>query len=138
MNQEKKKQIHQMLKAIMPKSWKWSLAVRNHSTIVLNIREANENLTGLIHKYYLEDHENRLQSGLYSHEPELREHYQVHHGSVGKYFEGDLLNLFKEIVACLNLNNYDNSDIMTDYFDVGHYVDINVGVFGKPFRYNAY
>ena len=34
----------------------------------------------------------------------------------------------------LNLNNYDNSDAMTDYFDCGHYVTISIGAWDKPFQ----
>lgn len=33
----------------------------------------------------------------------------------------------------LNLNNYDRSDSMVDYFDVGHYVTIGIGAWDKPF-----
>ncbi len=29
---------------------------------------------------------------------------------------------------------YDNSDIMTDYFDVAWYVDINIGKWNKPYK----
>jgi hypothetical protein len=36
-------------------------------------------------------------------------------------------------VRALNCDNYDNSDSMTDYFDVGHYVDLNIGKWDKPF-----
>jgi phenolic acid decarboxylase len=36
-NQEKKAKI---LKKVMPKGWKYSLAVRNHSTIVCTIKSA--------------------------------------------------------------------------------------------------
>lgn len=33
----------------------------------------------------------------------------------------------------LNIDNYDNSDSQTDYFDVGHYTSINLGSWNKPF-----
>jgi len=29
---------------------------------------------------------------------------------------------------------YDNTDIMTDYFDVSHYIDIDVGRWNKPYQ----
>lgn len=34
----------------------------------------------------------------------------------------------------LNLNNFDKSDAMTDYFHVGHYVNISIGEWDKPFK----
>lgn len=36
------------------------------------------------------------------------------------------------IIAALNSENYDNSDIMSDYHDVGYYVDLNFGRYDKP------
>lgn len=118
MSQEKKKEIHGKLKGVIPKGWKWSLAVRNHSTLCLTIRSAPINLIeeavgekgGLsldINHYHLE----RL------------------------YFKNNksLLELFKKIKATMNDGNFDNSDIMTDYFHVGWYVDIKIGSWDKPF-----
>jgi hypothetical protein len=32
-----------------------------------------------------------------------------------------------------SVSNHDNSDIMTDYFDVGWYLNINVGGWNKPY-----
>ena len=40
MNQEKKAKIAAALKTVVPKGWKYSLAVRNHSSIVMNIKSA--------------------------------------------------------------------------------------------------
>jgi hypothetical protein len=35
------------------------------------------------------------------------------------------------------VKNHDNSDIMTDYFDVGWYVNIYVGKWNKPYNVKA-
>ena len=29
---------------------------------------------------------------------------------------------------------YDRSDVMTDYFDVSHYINISIGKFDKPYK----
>lgn len=42
--------------------------------------------------------------------------------------------ILKNINEILNLNNFDNSDAMTDYFHVGHYVTISIGAWNKPFQ----
>ena len=42
--------------------------------------------------------------------------------------------ILKNINSILNLNNFDNSDAMTDYFHVGHYVTISIGAWDKPFK----
>lgn len=112
-NQEKKAKIAAELKKVMPKDWKYSLAVRHHSTIVLTIRSAPVDLIAInkyrqINPYHLADH-----------------------------FTGELLETIKKIIAALNIDNHDRSDSMSDYFDVGHYVDVSLGRFDKPFQLAA-
>ncbi len=115
MNQEKKAKIASALKEIMPKNWKYSLRVDHHSTIILTINQADINLLG---------------TDPYA----LKEGYRdINRYYPEKHFSGKTLDLFKKIIMALNIDNYDNSDIMTDYFDVGHYVNIKIGRFDKPF-----
>jgi len=45
--------------------------------------------------------------------------------------------ILKNINNILNFNNFDNSDVMTDYFNVGHYVNISIGAWDKPFELKA-
>jgi hypothetical protein len=40
---------------------------------------------------------------------------------------------FVKIFEALNTGNWNNSDIHTYYFDVGHYVDVTIGSWSKPF-----
>ena len=42
----------------------------------------------------------------------------------------EILNAINDI---LNLNNYDRSDVQSDYFEVGHYVTMRIGEWDKPF-----
>jgi hypothetical protein len=120
MNQEKKRAINEELKKVVPKGWKYSLSVRNHSSIVMTISKADVDLVGL------------------SHYPDDRKAYRyldlnIYH--LHNAYDGELLEIFEKIKAALNLDNYDNSDSQSDYFDVGHYVDIKVGAYDKPFQF---
>jgi hypothetical protein len=47
----------------------------------------------------------------------------------GKAF---LLELYK----AMSVGNHDNSDIQTDYFDVGWYTHINIGKWNKPYVFD--
>jgi len=38
-----------------------------------------------------------------------------------------------ELLVAMSTGNHDNSDIMTDYFDVGWYSNINIGQYHKPY-----
>jgi hypothetical protein len=40
-------------------------------------------------------------------------------------------------MTAMNDGNHDRSDIQTDYFDVGWYVDVNIGRWNKPYILEA-
>ena len=61
--------------------------------------------------------------------------YRQCNGSPDHY--GKHSKLFGEILDIAHRGNHDNSDIMTDYFDVGWYVHLNVGKWDKPYTYIA-
>jgi hypothetical protein len=41
----------------------------------------------------------------------------------------------QQIYNIANSGNHDNSDAMTDYFDVGFYVWLSVGTYDKPYQF---
>lgn len=110
MNQEKKAKIAAELKKVVPKSWKYSLAVRNHSTLTMTIRSAPIDLA------------------------DGKDYVQVNEYWLDRQFSGDLLVQFVKIRNALNTGNYDHSDIQSDYFCVGHYINIQIGDWNKPFE----
>jgi hypothetical protein len=46
---------------------------------------------------------------------------------------GEAKKFMEEVEAAMMVGNHNNSDIMTDYFDVGWYVRINIGEWDKPY-----
>lgn len=128
MSQDKKKIIAAELKKVMPKGWKYSLAVRHHSTIILNISAAP---IDLIQGYNERATENQKRKGM-TYTPST--YAQVNEHWLDTQFSGDLLKTFEAIKTALNNGNHDRSDIMTDYFDVGWYVSIHIGRWDKPFQ----
>ena len=112
MNQTKKAAIAPKVKAILKKyGMKGSLAVRNYSTLVLNLKSGPLDLAdrergySQINQYWLEDN-----------------------------WQGKELAFLKEVKAAMNDGNHDNSDSMVDYFDVGWYININAGQWDKPYQ----
>ena len=61
-------------------------------------------------------------------------HVNTHH--VVKSFSGDALLFLQEVIAALNTGNHDNSDIQSDYFDVGWYVSVDVGKWNNAYIVN--
>lgn len=53
------------------------------------------------------------------------------------HFSGRAKTFLTELITAMNVGNHDNSDIMTDYFDVGWYVHVNVGRWNKPYILKA-
>lgn len=123
MSQEKKAKIAAELKKIMPKGWKYSLAVDNHSTIVLNIAAAPVDLMKL------------AKAAGYSSVcgVQVNTHYMQEH-----FKNTEVAELFGKIKKVLyGCGYYDNSEPQTDYFDTAYYVSVNIGKWDKPFVYVA-
>lgn len=51
-----------------------------------------------------------------------------------RHFDGDALAFLTEMHAAMNEGNHDNSDIQSDYFDVGWYAHVNLGKWNKPYK----
>lgn len=118
-NQEQKAKIAAALKLVVPAGWKYSLAIDHHSSIVMTIRSAPVDLIGLI--------ENKCESW------HNRQHVQLNPYALERTYSGVIRVVMEDILAALNTDNYDRSDSQSDYFDVGHYVDLNIGRWNKPF-----
>lgn len=117
MDQAKKAQLAAALKTVVPAGWKYSLAVRNHSTIVMTITEAPFDLIAALKP------QNQKRSDAHLNHHYIREQFQ----------DECVADVFEKIVAALNTGNHDRSDSMTDYFDVGWYIDLRIGRWDKPF-----
>jgi hypothetical protein len=110
MNQEKKARIATKIKPLLKRyGLKGSLAVRNHSTIVLNLKSGKIDFGG-----------DRIQVNTYW----AHEHYE----GTAKEF------LVQAIKALKSADWYDESDAQVDYFNTAYYVDINVGQWNKPYE----
>lgn len=128
-SQEQKAKIAPAVKEICKKyGVKASLAVRNHSVVVLNVKSASidfiTNYNDTVSKdFYLTARGFTPAAGSLSVNPYW---YNEH-------FSGAALAFLTEVFAVLNDGNHDRSDIQSDYFDVGWYVDVNIGQWNKPF-----
>lgn len=114
-NQEEKKEIVARVKANVLsrkefKNMRLSYAIRHYSSLVVTIKSGdlqfqNQNVN-------------------------VRGNRNGALAETGTVAEQFVIALSNEI----NKTNHDNSDIMTDYFDVGFYVDIQLGKHDKPYK----
>lgn len=129
MNQEKKARIAAQIKPILKRyGVKGTLAVDNHSTLVLNIKSGTLDFI----KNYNETTERR--PGGFQNSSPAEKHISVNPYWYNDHFGDKVIKtFFKEVFKALNDGNHDRSDSQTDYFDVGWYVRLNVGKWNKPY-----
>ena len=108
-SQDRKKAMAPKMKSLLKQyGMKGTLAVRDHMTVVLNLREGPIDFGGTqvdVNTYWVREH-----------------------------FEGIAREFLLKALDILHEGNHDNSDIQTDYFDVGWYVNIKVGKWNKPYN----
>lgn len=130
MNQQRKALIAADLKKVIPAGWKYSLAVEHHSTIVLTISEAPVDILEDVFQMVRLEHQDN---------PFSREFQRPTYWGVNSYYIDRQFLLyrdqFKAIVAAMNEGNHDRSDVMSDYFDVNWYIEIQIGRWNKPFSF---
>ena len=114
---ESVKEIRNNIKALYPakQGWKFSITREHYSSVRCEILTAPVEL--------------RLDNS--------RGNEGVNHFWIESRYEGKndiATKILSSINDILNLNNFDKSDSMTDYFHVGHYVTISIGAWDKPFK----
>lgn len=130
-NQEKKAKIKIALDSVLKNTdIKYTLAVQNNSTIVCTIRKGSVDFISNYRENLSKDHARLRYVDM---EREIN-YINVNHYHLDTQFSGKALEILKKILAALNIDNFDKSDIMSDYFHVGHYVDLNIGNRQKPYQ----
>lgn len=129
MNQERKQKIAPSIKAILKKyNVKGSLAVRHHMTLVLNIKSGAIDFIGNYNKVV------GNQPGGFRNGSPAEKSLSPNPYWYQDHFDGKAKEFLSEVFAVMNKGNHDRSDIQSDYFDVGWYVDVNIGQWNKPYE----
>ena len=134
MSPEKKAKIAPKIKAILAKyKVKGSLAVRNHMTLCLNLKSGSIDFIANSNKVCSNNHY-QVASGF---KPSTSGYDQVNPYHFKDHYDGKALAFMQEVFAAMNDGNHDRSDIQSDYFDVGWYVDVNIGKWDKQYTVEA-
>jgi hypothetical protein len=128
-SQEMKAKLAPRIKDICKKHGvKATLAVRHHSTLVLNIRQGSIDFIGNFNSVAGD----RARPDHLPFQPATKS-IDVNTYWYKEHFSGAALKFLNEVMPVLNDGNWDKSDVQTDYFNVGWYVDINIGQWDKPY-----
>ena len=134
MSQEKKAKISPKIKAILAKyKVKGSLAVRNHMTLCLNLKSGSIDFIANSNTVCGNSHY-QVASGF---KPSTSGYDQVNPYHFKDHYDGKALAFMQEVFHAMNDGNHDRSDIQSDYFDVGWYVDVNIGKWDKQYILEA-
>ena len=122
MTQERKAQIAPAVKAILAEyGLKGSLGVHHHSSLVLTIKSGHIDFFGSFSHRVTDMMEPPTNS------MPINTHW------CHEQFTGDAQKCLVKLCDAMNVGNHDNSDIQSDYFDVGWYIGIDVGKWDKPY-----
>lgn len=121
MNQEKKKAMAPKIKEVLKRHGiKGSISVKNHSTLTVKLKSGIIDLMG---EYNKARGQNRQYTDLNNY------HYN------DECVTEEARAFYKELIEAMNEGNHDNSDIYSDYFDVGWYININIGDWKKSYTF---
>ena len=127
-SQEMKKSLAPAIKSVLKKyGYKGSIAVDNHSSLVVNIKEGVADFIGMANAKNKEIAERR--NGRYYPSEgyiQVNTYYPEHYGEAQEFLE--------ELISAMKGTGwYNNTDAQIDYFDIAYYLDINVGKWDKPY-----
>jgi hypothetical protein len=130
MNQDLKSQLAPQIKSVLKKHGiKGSISVRNRMVLVVNLKSGKQDII----QNWFDNAKNQPQYN--DRILEKPEALQVSQYWIDNYFDGKVKEFFIELFQAMKGSKwYDNSDIMTDYFDTAYYMDVNVGQWNKPYQ----
>ena len=129
MNQERKKMLAPGIKKVLKKyGLKATIGVNHYSGLKVNIWEG-----GIDFLNNWKRNQEKAEEG-----KEVQNYIQVNEFWVDENYTGIAQECLKELYLAMNgcqeIQNHDNSDIQTDYFDIGWYTYVNVGQWDKPYK----
>lgn len=125
MSQDKKKELAPAIKAVLKEyGVKGSISVHNHSSLIVTLSEGELDINGNYEKTQAEKNGRLVSVG---------GDHSVNPYWIDSNYTGKVKTFLEKLKNAMMKGNHDNSDIMTDYFDVGWYVNIYVGKWNKPY-----
>ena len=134
MNQERKREKAAAIKELLKTKYvdykiKHSMGVYHHSTLVFTLFSSTIDFAKILGDREKRNHDRNFPYNEYN----PSSYWTINEYHLEEYLDGKLLQLFKDIHKIMMEGNHNNSDTMTDYFDVGWYTSINIGRWDKPY-----
>lgn len=138
-SQDLKSKLAPTIKAILKKyGIKGSLAVRNHSTLVLNIKSGK---IDFIENYIKADTDKPYAKKMSEDQIAYvrnSQYIDVNTYWAHEHFSGKAKSFLVEMISAMKGPDFfDETDAQVDYFHCSHYIDINIGKWDKPYQLEA-
>jgi hypothetical protein len=131
-SQEMKKELSPAIKAVLKKyGMKASIAVKNHMTLVCNIKSGKLDILTSAQRG-----NDRIAERQGRESYQVGNYLQVNTSWIDDHYDDEGVRSFLlELKAAMEGKNFFcDDDMMTDYFHRSHYIDINVGQWNKPYQ----
>ena len=139
-SQEDKKNLAPKIKEVLKKyGMKGTIAINNHSTLVVNIKEGKLDMMGAAREAMMKSNHYDLQYNPYDCQQMANrladEYLQVNTYWIEEnYGDGEVAQFLMELKDAMEGPDFFcHDDSMTDYFHRSHYIDINVGKYNTPY-----
>lgn len=127
------KEIRQELKKQYPEH-KFSVRKENGIAITVALMEAPESPFANLETTTGYPHEGKYAQ---LNEKHIKQDQMGNWVSNGYYLTEQAAQMLEKVAEISNRDNWDNSDLMTDYFDVNYYLAVHIGKWDKPFTVKA-
>jgi hypothetical protein len=131
-SQERKAKLAPAIKAVLKKyKMKGTISVQNHSTLVVKIKSGAIEFLNFFNLKGREEWAWKNPTWKW----EDRDYIDVNVYHIESCFSNNPkgLKFLQELKNAMMTGNHDRSDLMSDYFDVGWYIDIRIGDWKKPY-----
>jgi len=118
--------MRKALKLTIPKNWKYSFTTTARGIgINLRILKTDVNLLTQWADQFYTTHGRKIENeGLLCFNS-----LSLTHPHYSLYFSDEINEIFRKVAKIMSEGNYDNSDIQSDYFDIGYYSHIEISKF---------
>lgn len=129
------KETRKALKAEFPEC-KFSVTTKNGLSISAHLMSAPASPFASLD--YISSHYEQYPASHDGKDAQLN-HYYINQDNLGRWASNCVhltekaAKMLIRVTEIANADNYDNSDHMTDYFDVGFYFHLEIGKWNKPF-----
>jgi len=135
-NQDMKKKLAPGIREVLKKyGVSGTISINDHRTLTVTLKKGRLDIIGDANKNARPDW-----TGLAPRK--IENHFDVNVFYIKDNFDGEVRDFLLELHRAMNASkdesviNWDNSDIQTDYFDIGWHTSIKVGTYTKPYIYH--